>query len=68
MLTVNLDISMSTPNSTKKSVTIVGLPNEYTKEEVMKSIITQNHLVTPTTRTNLLVGLSRVQFMTDNRL
>ena len=43
--TANQEIVMSSPNTKQESIAIVGLPNEYTKEEVLKSIVTQNGFV-----------------------
>ena len=43
--TANKDIVMSSPNIKQKSITIVGLPYEYTKDEVLKCIVTQNGFI-----------------------
>ena len=45
VLEANQEITMSSPKTKQQSITIVGLPNDSTKEEVMKSIITQNEFI-----------------------
>ena len=39
------DIAMSAPKAKQQSITIVGLPNEYSKEEALRCIITQNEFI-----------------------
>ena len=50
--TANNDIIMNTPNTKQMSITIVGLTNEYSKEEVMKSIVVQNETIKQFTANN----------------
>ena len=43
--TASRDITMSAPKTKQLSITIVGLPNDYSKEEAMRCIITQNAFI-----------------------
>ena len=43
--TANQHIAMSAPKTKHQSITIVGLPNDYSKEEAMRYIISQNEFI-----------------------
>ena len=43
--TASRDITMSAPKTKQQSITIVGLPNDYSKDEAMRCIITQNAFI-----------------------
>ena len=43
--TASRDITMSAPKTKQQSITIVGLPNDYSKEEAMRCIISQNEFI-----------------------
>ena len=43
--TASQDIAMSAPKTKQQSITIVGLPKNYSKDEAMRCIITQNEFI-----------------------
>ena len=45
VLGLNQEIAMSSPKTKQQSITIVGLPNNYTKEDAIRSIVTQNEFM-----------------------
>jgi hypothetical protein len=43
--TISEDTEVRTPNEKRPSITIVGLPNEYPKDEIMQQLVLQNGFI-----------------------